>query len=277
VTRAFFEPTGDPDRFVGTSHCHAPWSPALQHGGPPSALLIRSIERLPSSVDGDAQIARFTVEILGPVPVGEVEVTSRIVRRGRTVELVEAELVAGGRPAMIARAWRMRVARVDLPVPTGVVPVPDDLPGFPQGKVDPPPVPPDRGSGPYAIAMWNTGYADAMEWRFVTGGPGGDGPAAVWARPRIPLVAGETPSPLSRLLLLADAGNGVSRVLDVDAWWFINTELTVHLHRQPAGDWLLLVARSILETNGSGLAETELFDTQGRVGRGAQSLLVGPR
>jgi len=277
VTSAFFEPTPDPDRFVGTDNCHAPWSPSLQHGGPPSALLIRTIQRLPTSIGGPAQISRFTVDILGPVPVGEVTVTARVVRPGRTVELVEAELAAGGRTAMSARAWRIRVTELDLPVPAGVVPVAGKLPGFPYGAVDPPALPPEPGPGEYAVPMWNTGFAKAVEWRFITGDVAGGSPATVWARPRIDLVAGESPSPLSRLVMLSDAGNGVSRVLDVDTWWFINTELTVHLHRQPEGDWFLLAARSTLEANGTGLAETELFDAAGRVGRAAQSLMVGPR
>jgi hypothetical protein len=275
VAAGFYEPTDDPTRFVGTARCAAPWSPALQHGGPAAALLIRAVERLESSIDGPTQIGRFTTEILGPVPVGEVTVTASVIRPGRSVELVEARLVAGGRPAMTARVWRLRSRAVDLPVPTGVVSAPGDLPGFAKGPVDLP-TRPDRPDT-FRLAMWNTGYADAIDWRFVAGGEDGGEPAVVWARQLIDVVAGETASPLSRLVLLADAGNGLSRMLDVDTWWFINTELTVHLHRQPVGDWFLVVARSILEATGAGLAETELHDEQGRVGRGAQALLVGPR
>src|SRR5256885_1058221 len=138
--------------------------------------------------------------------------------------------------------------------------------------------PPDAHlRGPYPHALLNTGFADAHAWRFVTGGTEGGSPVAVWARPRFALVAGEGATPLSRLLLLADAGNGLSRLLDVDTWWFINTELTVHLHREPAGDWFLLAARSIVEPTGRGMTETELFDRDGRVGRAAQALVVGPR
>jgi hypothetical protein len=66
-------------------------------------------------------------------------------------------------------------------------------------------------------------------------------------------------------------------MLDVTRWWFINTELTVHLHREPAGEWLCLRSSSILGETGVGLAESELYDESGRVGRGAQALLVGPR
>jgi acyl-CoA thioesterase superfamily protein len=112
---AFFMPTEDPRRFVGTRHTSGPWDAASQHGGPPAALLAREIERLPSTVDGIARVARLTVEILGPVPVGEVVLIARVVRPGRSVELVEAELGAGGRPVLIARAWRIRRAELGLP------------------------------------------------------------------------------------------------------------------------------------------------------------------
>jgi hypothetical protein len=199
------------------------------------------------------------------------------VRPGRTVELLEAELYAEGRRAMVVRAWRMRVAELDLPVPSGVPAIDGVLPGFPDGPPPLPAIPPMDMSGRYHLDMWNTGYADAVDWRFITGGIEGNSPATVWARPRVDLVAGETASPLARLLLLADTGNGLSRVLDVDTWWFINTELTVHVHRQPVGDWYLLAARSIVEPTGTGLTETELYDQQGRVGRAAQALLVGHR
>ncbi|HEX7746647.1 MAG TPA: hypothetical protein VF462_15470 [Micromonosporaceae bacterium] len=115
-----------------------------------------------------------------------------------------------------------------------------------------------------------------MEWRFVEGHFERPGPATVWARQRVPLVAGEEPSALQRLLVLADSGNGLSRTLDL-TWWFINTELTVHLHRQPAGEWMCVQARTTLGDRGAGLAETVLADDQGPVGRGAQALRVGPR
>ena len=277
MTDAFFAPTADPDRFLAGPASAGNWSPNLQHAGPPSALLVRAMERLAPSIVGPVQVTRFAVDILGPVPVGEVEVGARISRPGRTVELVEAHLSADGRPAMVARAWRTRVAALDLPVPAGPVPVDGELPGFPSGPVTVPPIPDGDRRGTYRLAMWNRGYADAIDWRFVTGSEEGGEPVAVWARQRIPLIAGEDPTPLSRLLLLADTGNGLSRVLDVDTWWFINTELTVHLHRQPEGEWFLLAARSIVEPTGRGMTETELHDRHGRLGRAAQALIVGPR
>ncbi|MBF9130961.1 thioesterase family protein [Plantactinospora sp. S1510] len=260
---AFYLPTDDPDRFVATAHTQGPWSADLQHAGPPSALLARAVEQVDTSVDGPAQVTRLTVEILGAVPVAEVTVRAALARPGRSVELVEAELSAAGRPVLRARVWRIRRTPVGLPAEVIAAPVP----------------PPPRPATPseFTEPRWQTGYLRAIEWRFVEGHFERPGPAAVWARQRVPLVAGEEPSPLQRTALLADSGNGLSRLLDMADWWFINTELTVHLHRQPAGDWIFVRAATTLDQQGSGLAETVLSDATGRVGRGAQALMVGRR
>jgi hypothetical protein len=264
VSDAFFLPTGDPGRFVATPHTEGLWVPAAMHGGPPSALLIRTVERLPSTIAGPAQVARFTVEILGPMPTGEIAVSAAVARSGRSVELVEAELVAGGRPAMRARIWRIRTADLDLPS------------AVPAGPVSLPPTRPAEET-PVASQYAARGFLGAVEWRFVDGRFDLPGPSVVWARLRVPVVDGEQPTPLQRLLTLADCGNGLSSRYDFDAWWFINTELTVHLHRPPAGEWFCARADATMDRTGVGLAETELFDDHGRVGRGAQALLVGPR
>jgi hypothetical protein len=59
------------------------------------------------------------------------------------------------------------------------------------------------------------GYLETIDWRYVAGrGFDEPGPAAVWARPKIPLIPGEKPSPMCRALLLADSGSGVSAALD---------------------------------------------------------------
>lgn len=264
VSDAFFLPTGDPGRFIATAHTEGLWVPGMQHGGPPSALLIRTVERLPSTIAGPAQVARFTVEILGPMPTGEIEVAAQVARPGRSVELVEAELVAGGRIAMRARVWRVRTADLDLP---------DGLPAGPASVTPPRPAEETTIPSPWASG----GFLHAVEWRFLEGRFDLPGPSVTWARLKVPVVDGEAPTPLQRLLTLADCGNGLSSRLDFDAWWFINTELTVHLARAPVGEWFCARADATLDRGGVGLAETELFDDAGRLGRGAQALLVGRR
>jgi hypothetical protein len=116
-----------------------------------------------------------------------------------------------------------------------------------------------------------------MEYRFVSGAFTDPGPATVWMRPRVPLVAGEEFNPLGRVLVAADSGNGVSSVLDWRRYLFINVDLSVHLHRMPAGDWVCLEAVTLPEQNGIGLADARLHDERGPIGRAAQTLLVGER
>jgi hypothetical protein len=124
---------------------------------------------------------------------------------------------------------------------------------------------------------WVDGYLSAIEWRAARGSLRAPGPATVWSRMRYPLVPDEEPSPLERVLATADSGNGVSWELDLGRWLFINPELTVHLHREAAGEWICLDAQTTVSAGGAGLATSVLSDLDGPVGVGAQSLLVASR
>jgi hypothetical protein len=99
----------------------------------------------------------------------------------------------------------------------------------------------------------------------------------MWARLRHPLVAGEEPTGLQRLLAVADSGNGVSWQFDPAQWLFVNTELTVHVLRPPAGEWICLDAVTHVGADGSGVATSRLSDPDGVAAFGAQALLIRPR
>jgi hypothetical protein len=256
---AFFLPLA-PDRFQATELTRGPWDPGLQHAGPPAALLGRAVERLGDR--SDLQVARVTFEIARPLPIAELRVAARPLRGGRSVELVEAILLAG--EAEVMRATALRVRTADLGLPAGLVPGPR-LPG------------PDAGrSMPFFPTGQEVGYHTAMDVRFVAGSFLEPGPATVWMRMRHPLVPGEAPSPLCRVLVAADSGNGVSAALDYRRWRFINPDLTVYLMRPPAGDWVALEAATTAAA-GVGLADTTLHDEQGPVGRAAQALFIDRR
>ena len=104
----------------------------------------------------------------------------------------------------------------------------------------------------------------AMEWRPVVGGVAVPGPATVWMRMRYPLVPDEEPAPLERVLVAADSGNGASSELDISRWLFINPELTVHLHRDPVGEWVCLDAETAITSGGAGLATCRLSTSTAR-------------
>jgi hypothetical protein len=253
MSEAFYEPLGD-GRFRSTEHTAGPWDVRSQHAGPPAALLGRALEG--TDPREGTLLARVTFEILGPVPVAEVEVESQVVRPGRTVELLEAQLSAGGRPVMTARAWRL--PSTEAPA-AGASPAPVRRPD----EETPPP--------------HDFGYGHAVELRFAAGGWFEHGPATAWTRLKVGVVPGEEPSPLQRVLAVADSGNGISAVMSWDEWLFINPELTVHVLRPPAGDWVVLDAATTIATGGAAVARSVLSDEAGPVAYGAQSLLVAPR
>ena len=113
--------------------------------------------------------------------------------------------------------------------------------------------------------------------RFAEGGWDVPGPVGVWIRLAVPVVAGEEPSGVQRVAAAADFSNGVSASLDHDQFLFINPDLTIHLLRPPVGEWVGMRTASRYATSGAGLAESELFDAAGRIGRSCQSLFVDHR
>jgi hypothetical protein len=99
----------------------------------------------------------------------------------------------------------------------------------------------------------------------------------VWTRLLVPVVEGVEVLPLQRVLAVADSGNGVSAVLDWGTHLFINPELSVHVLREPVGEWVCLDAHTQIASGGAGLATSVLSDAEGPVARGAQSLLIAAR
>jgi hypothetical protein len=250
----------DGELLVPSGHTRGPWDPSSQHGGAPAALLAEAVH-----ADG-MHVARLAYEFLGPVPLEPLRVRTRIVRPGRRLQLVEAELSAGDTPVVRVQATRLRRADVRLPAAPDAEAVPG---GGPARGVSSP--------FPGEAAGVEGFHRTAMEIRFVGGTGYGKGPALAWFRFARPLVGGEPTSPLALVAAAADFGNGVSRVLDFEEHLFVNTDLSIHLHREPVGEWVLLDARTRVEPHGTGLATSRLYDERGPIGVSAQSLFVAER
>jgi Acyl-CoA thioesterase C-terminal domain/Acyl-CoA thioesterase N-terminal domain len=263
---ALFERNGV--RVVATELSRGPWDPAHCHGGPVSALLAGVAEQVePDAVDA-WQVARLTVELIRPVPVGRpLTLAVEVERPGRKVSLVAATLCDGDSEVARLRALRIRTAALDLPadaVRVVDVPLPDK-----DSVADETP--------DWAMIADVAFHSHACQHRFVEGSWNEPGPIAAWIRLRYPLFAGVEPSGVQRVMAAADFGNGVSASLPYEEWVFINPDLTVHLLRPPTGEWIGLRTASRYERDGAGLAESELFDGDGRIGRSCQSLFVDQR
>ncbi|MCL6440133.1 MAG: thioesterase family protein [Thermoleophilum sp.] len=263
---AVFEHRGD-GVYVASEYARGPWDPRAQHGGAPAALIVRVLEQL--DPDPDLQLARVTYELVRPVPLGELHLETSVLRRGRRVHLLEATLAdAAGKPLVLARALRVARAEVTrLPVE------------------DRPPPPPDAGelADDQAARATIPGVVrpmfggDALEIRFVRGSFAEPGPATAWFRLRVPLVAGEAPSPLVRLAAAADFPNGIGASVPWSQFTFLNPDLTLTIEREPEGEWVCLDAAMRVHAGGVGVAEATLYDRTGRVGRAVQSVLVQRR
>ena len=257
---AFFVPDGE--RFAATEYTRGPWSPAHQHAGPPSALLARAVEHAIAD-DPAFQVARLTVELLAPVPIATVAIAISVLRAGRKVRRIDATMAAGDRAIARATGLAIRTESLDL------APV----------ALDPhEAMPPPEAGAPHrlAVSTGDVGYLTAVETRRVRGGYGVN-PTAVWFRSRVALVAGEAPSPLQRVMIAADSGNGVAVVLDPRRFTFVNADLTVYVHRLPEGEWVCLEAVTAPEPTGIGLTTSRLFDQRGPIGWSLQGLVVQRR
>ncbi|MBM3695072.1 MAG: thioesterase family protein [Actinobacteria bacterium] len=253
----------DGDLFLPTEAARSPWSERALHGGPPGALIARAIE----AMEGDRWwVVRLTIDIMAEIPVVPLRVETGLERSGRRVQLVEGRVTdTGGATLMRAFAWRVRR--------TGPLPLPP--------PVDPPPPTPPLPDTlpPYELRFRNYAdfYGDGVEKRLVAGDVARPGRATVWFRLRVPVLPGETPTPLQTLMAVVDSANGISWALPFEEWLFPNTDLGVYLAREPEGEWIALDAASYLDPGGRGISDTALFDTKGFVGRANQALFLDQR
>lgn len=253
----------DENTFDSSADTAGPWSPDTQHGGPPSALLTRQIERF-NPREGH-RLARVAVDILKPVPVGRLHTRVTSLQRGRRVELLEATAANETETVLIARAWRIETTPPDVPERRS------DGDG-PAGRTHEPTPQTAQTAG-----FRTDGYLAAIDWSFERGTFNEYGPAKVWARPRLPLVAGEEMSGWQRAMTLADSGSGISMVYSPTEHPAINTDVIVSLDRDPDGEWIGMDAETTVAARSGAMTRTELFDQHGSVGLATQSLLIGRR
>ena len=241
-------------RYRSTEHAQGAWSLAEQHMAPVAALLAHVLETCCPRID--LMMSRVVFDILGRIPVGDVEVAARVIRPGRTIELVEAEMTAGGRVVVRATAWRLAVSDSSSIAGSGV--------GGIAG--------PDAADAFDMTAVWPGGFIRSLEVKVL--GAASAGRATVWLRSRVGIVDHEGVSPAAGVIGLVDTANGIAVRARPGQVLFPNTDLTVHLFRRPVGEWLGLQTVVSFGPTGLGVTSSALHDLDGPFGHSAQTLTL---
>lgn len=242
--------------FTATPDTESPWGRGFQHGAPPSALVTHLLE---SVAPADGRLVRVSVDLLGAVPLGELHTAARIVRPGRRICLVEAVVTdPAGRDVARGSGWwvhHVDTSAVETAVAEPLVPRSESTRSDPEDPTS-------------FVGMWASGYIDTLEvW---------SAPGQAWVRSPLTVVAGVPDSPWVRLMGVADTANGTNPTLDPGQWQFMNTDITVNLHRLPRGEWTGIRADANYGPDGVGLTVSRLFDEDGPVGTCTQALMLNP-
>ncbi|MEU5593313.1 thioesterase family protein [Streptomyces sp. NPDC020298] len=232
---------------------------ASTHFSPLGGLVVHAIDRhRAAGPDNGLVLSRISYDILGRLALDECEIEVDTIRRGRTIELLEAVVRIAGRPVVRARAWFL--ACLDT---TAVAGGPDDRLTSPESLTAWP-----------MSEVWPGGYIASLDVRPVE--PPRPGRTTAWVSTPLDLVAGVPVSPLASYLALVDTANGIAVRQPPTAWMFPNVDLTVHLHRRPRGPWTGLDTTVTFGPSGQGLTSTVLHDVDGPVGQAQQILTVRP-
>lgn len=257
LSDSYYQRTGE-HTYKPTVHAGGAWNVGEQHFGPLAGLIVHAVDRhLETDPGRGLALARISYDILGQIAAEECEITVRVLRPGRTIELLEVLVTLADRVVVRARAWLLSVqdtARVQ-DAPRERLEAPEAWDPWPMSE------------------LWNGGFVASLDVRRQARTTGR---AAAWLRSRFQLVAGEESSALASFIALVDTANGIAVQQDPTEWMFPNLDLTIHLHRRPEGPWTGLDTTVSFGPEGLGLTSSVLHDSRGPVGTAEQTLTVRP-
>lgn len=253
----YYQATGE-NTYRSTVHAQGAWNPHEQHMAPATGILVHAMENFQPREE--MRMARISLDIHGIIHAGEFEIQTRVIRPGRTIELIEGEMISRGRTCIVARGWRLKT--LDSTVVAA--------------NEDDPVIHPEELGAFDGMTPWPGGYIEGLEFRAANGHRPGKG--VVWMRNAFEMVEGLRSSDFVRLMGMVDTANGVApRVAPgPGSWMFPNVDLQIHMYREPAGQWLGIEAQQTYGVDGIGLTSAVLHDGKGPFGRSEQILTVRP-
>jgi len=253
-TEGFFRAEGD--TLVPAEFATSPWGRVL-HGRLIGGLTARAAEQA-RAADPELACCRLTVDLFRSVPLAPVRVTTRPVREGRRIAVLEVSVEQDGELAGQGRAVLLRrSAEPDgayRPVPAWDAPAPQRL-GSPESSSN------GRWSAPWE--SWRVGGAEDGLTR------------GLWMREVHPLVTGERLTPLVRLAMAADLASPVSH-FSTRGLSFINADYTVYLGREPQGEYVGIQPAGHVSERGVAAGQCVVHDVRGPVGFVANAAVANP-
>lgn len=252
-----------PDRFFDLENgayvpqpiCRSPWRKSDQNGIAIGTLLAHTmLEAMPQE---GMNIARFTLDILRPVPMAPTQAEWRSLRAGRRTQVLEGALIVDG--VKVVQASALFVRHADEGAPATVfglpVPLPEDAPNE-------------------LMMSLKTGLESRVVQRGAAGSVQPEG--RVWVRQSLPVAQGTGIHPVVTAVLAADFGGGISSGIDRAAWTSPNIDIAVHFVRPPRDEWILVEAQTLMLGNSSALVEAKMSDRFGLFGHSHQTLFITP-
>jgi hypothetical protein len=243
--------------FQPTPASRGPWSPTSLHGRVVAGLLAHAIEQRYG--DPDLMPARFTIDMYRLPDLSAAEVTVTPIRDGHRIKVIDAEYIVGG--VSMARATCQFLRKSENPVgvvwspPNWEAPLPEDIP---------PPADTRSAMG----GMWAV--------RPIVGGMGQPGPRRMWMSEVRELVEGDPLTPFVRVAVAADFASPFANAGDKGLGW-INSDITVYLHRLPTTKWIGFEVKNHGESAGVAIGECWLHDEAGAIGTSTVAALAQRR
>lgn len=239
-----------------------PWGDLVQ-GSVTGALLAEALRRW--DWGAPMVLAHLWFDLWRPVAANEIRLDVKLLRDGRKAKTAEAALIQGD--AVVARCTALALRADAAETPEKLVAGADaERPKGPNAGNKPPP----------QVQAWSP-YFQGVDTRVVEGDLLARGPAGVWLKLERPLVAGVPNSPLVQAVSAADLASGISSIVDIRRWSFVNADQSIQLWRAPAGDWVFVRARMQSGPAGTGTTLATLFDDEGAFGWGIQSVIFERR
>lgn len=247
-----------PSSYRATQNTSGAWNEGDQHIAPSLGLLTHLMENDVAARRRDAlTLTRVSFDIYGTMPIAEMDYEVNVLRPGRTIELVEANLMCQGKQIVRARAWFLSAG---------------DTHEFAGSAFEPIPPPQDHEEWVPANA-WQGGALAALQCRRLLHAPG---QGTFWLSTSLALIDDAPTSALANAVGLFDFANGMVARANPAEVVFPNVELTAHLLRDPVDGPIGFDTRVSFSEGGVGLTHSVIHDEAGPLGSVAQSLTVRP-